>query len=455
MTNTDHISQYVFLGVGGMGMSALARYYHFSGREVLGYDRTLGPVALQLQKEGIWLTTDMNALWDTGKLKSPGHTRIVYTAAIPADDPMLNRLRSEGYAIRKRAVELGEVVQGRNCMAVAGTHGKTTTASILTHLLVQTGQPVTAFLGGISEDLGSNFVHSPTIPGKERVYVVEADEFDRSFLQLHPSSACVTSLDADHLDIYGTPEELESAYGQFVSQVTQPERVFAPAGLQLRGQTLALEQDADYALHNIRIEAGRYRFDYHYPDGVVADVWTSLPGRHNLMNALGALALAGQVQPARALARALESCKGVWRRFNTLYRSDKLTIIDDYAHHPTEIEAVYDALREMYPGQKLSVLFQPHLYSRTRDFGDGFGQSLSRFAVVRLLPVYPAREEPLAGIDSGWLLDKVDCGDKGLLTGDEITEWIRQSQGGVLAVLGAGDIGEMIRVSVTQIEREE
>lgn len=431
-------------------MSALARYYHSTGCQVLGYDRTLGPVALQLQKEGIWVTTEVEGLWESGRLQGPDRVRVVYTAAIPERSPVLERFERLGYPIRKRALELADIVRGRRSMAIAGTHGKTTTASILTHILLESGHPVTAFLGGISEDFGSNFIHRGEGDTPERIFVVEADEFDRSFLHLHPWSACITSLDPDHLDIYGTHENLVEAYLQFAAQVVRPEGVYAPRRLSLGGSTLALEEQADYSFRDIEVRDGWYTFDFHYPDGKVEGVMTSLPGRHNLMNALCALALAVQAVPYDA-ARYLEGCRGVHRRFNTLYRSDSLVVVDDYAHHPTEIDAVYDALRELYPGKKLHALFQPHLYSRTRDFGPAFARSLSRFDSVRLMEIYPAREEPLPGIDSSWLLSQIPSYDKAMILSHELAEWVGGMQDCVLAAMGAGDIGEDIRELITKM----
>ncbi len=432
-------------------MSAIARYYHYTGAEVLGYDRSLGPVVLQLQKEGITVTTDMDELWEEGRLRGTSEVRVVYTAAITEGSSLLEAFREKGYTLRKRARELADIVNGRNCMAIAGTHGKTTTASILTHILKESGQAVTAFLGGISEDFGSNFLHVETANESERVFVVEADEYDRSFLHLRPSSVCITSMDADHLDIYGTPGELREAYLQFLSQVQDPNAVFAPTQLGLEARSLSLDEEGEYAFRDIRVSNGVYEFDFVHPGGVVSGVKTALPGRHNLMNALGALALALQRAPAETAARTLATFKGVWRRFNLLYRTGDRVIVDDYAHHPTEIDAVYQALRELYPGSSLHALFQPHLYSRTRDFGKEFASSLQQFDSVRLMEVYPAREEPIAGVDSQWLLDQIDHPDKGILSNNELSEWYHTLGPGVVASMGAGDIGEEIRRLLNQI----
>lgn len=433
-------------------MSAIARYYLHIGAEVLGYDRSLGSVALQLQKEGIWITSDADELWKEGRLRSAAKVRVIYTAAIAENSTILQAFREKGYTVRKRAMELASIVDGRNCMAVAGTHGKTTTASILTHILKESGQAVTAFLGGISEDFGSNFLHVEAEDETRRVFVVEADEYDRSFLQLNPVSACITSLDADHLDIYDTPEKLKEAYMQFLSQVQNPNAVFAPVHLGLKARSLALDGQGEFAFRDIRVSHGVYEFDFVHPDGIVKGVKTGLPGRHNLMNALGALALALQCVPAETAARSLQTCKGVWRRFNVLYRSTERVIVDDYAHHPTEIDAVYQALKELYPGRDLHALFQPHLYSRTRDFGQGFARSLQRFDSVRLMEVYPAREEPIPGVDSRWLLQLIDHPDKGILSKSELSNWYMGMAPGVLASMGAGDIGEEIRRVVNEIK---
>ena len=323
------------------------------------------------------------------------------------------------------------------CFAVAGTHGKTTTSSILAHLLRETGTPLCAFLGGISEDFNSNFLFE----GQE-YSVVEADEFDRSFLRLSPDVACITSMDADHLDIYGSKSELIKSFIEFANRLKPNGKLFVRNGLPIKGITYGIEDDSDYCIRNIKIEHGTYIFDLETPDITIEGVRFNKPGRHNLLNGLVAFAMAIQAgSPPYRLAQALEKFKGVQRRFSYKIKTKDFVFIDDYAHHPTEINAVFDAIAEMHPDKKVLAVFQPHLFSRTRDFGDDFAESLAKFDGVLLLEIYPAREQPIKGINAEWLLKKIRNPNKKLIKKEDLITEIREQNPEVLVTMGAGDIG--------------
>jgi UDP-N-acetylmuramate--alanine ligase len=332
---------------------------------------------------------------------------------------------------------LGLVYNPYYLIAVAGTHGKTTTSCILAHLLDASGTPITAFLGGISEDFNSNFL----MKGGDKT-VVEADEFDRSFLQLSPDIACITSMDADHLDIYGDHEQLKQSFRDFAAKLKPGGSLFVKNGLPISGLTYGIEDNSDYCARNLRVENGTYIFDLKTPETVVQDIRFNKPGRHNLLNGVAAMAMALKAGAAPdKLVRAMESFKGVQRRFSYVIKQDDFVFIDDYAHHPTEIEAVYQAVKEMHPDKRTLVVFQPHLYSRTRDFGDAFARSLEKFDAILLLDIYPAREKPIPGITSEWLLEKIKNPNKKRIAKDEISREITARSPEVFVTLGAGDIG--------------
>ena len=350
-----------FIGIGGIGMSALARYFQSLGKTVAGYDRVSTEITDGLIELGIpvHFEDDINLI--DKSFRDPRNTLVIYTPAIPEDHMEFTFFKHEGFEIMKRAEVLGLITEQTICLAIAGTHGKTTTTSILAHLLVESDIEVTAFLGGISENYDSNLIQNGN-----KVTVVEADEFDRSFLKLSPDFASVTSMDADHLDIYGNPDELKKAFREFSDRLKPDGKLIIMKGLPLDGLTCAVDEPADYSAQNIRIENGTYVFDLLTPESEIENIRFNLPGRHNLSNAVIALAMAIEYgcAPYR-LARALASYKGVKRRFSCHIKTKDLVYIDDYAHHPEEINAVHQAVREMYPGKKVLVLFQPHLFSRT------------------------------------------------------------------------------------------
>ncbi len=435
--NLKDVYNIYFIGIGGIGMSALARYFKFVNKNVSGYDKTETPLVNELMALGIpvHFEDDVNSI--SNEFKNAEHTLVVYTPAVPKDFGELRFFLDGGFAVKKRSEVLGMITQDTFCFAVAGTHGKTTTSSILAHLLNETDMPLIALLGGISEDFNSNFL----LKGTE-YSVVEADEYDRSFLQLAPDVACITSMDADHLDIYGDATELTKSFKAFAAKIKPNGKLFVRKGLPLPGISYGIEGDADYCINNVRIEEGAYVFDLKTPKEKVNNVRFNKPGEHNLLNGLAAFAMASQVvSNTHQLAEALSSFKGVQRRFSYQIKEKDFIFIDDYAHHPTEIEAVYQAVTEMHPNKKTMVVFQPHLYSRTRDFIKGFASSLAKFDHILLLDIYPARETPIKGVDSSWLLGKIDNPNKKLVQREKIIDEINNCQPEVLITMGAGDIG--------------
>lgn len=439
--NLSTIYNIYFIGIGGIGMSALARYFVANGKNVSGYDKTPTELTDTLQHLGasIHFIDDVKQI--DGKFLSPENTLVVFTPAIPSSHSELNYFKANGFKVMKRSAVLGEITKQSVCLAVAGTHGKTTTTSILGHLLNECNVPVTAFLGGISENYNSNLILNGTA-----VTVVEADEFDRSFLTLSPDLACITSMDADHLDIYGDAAELEKTFKDFSECIKPNGKLFVRNGLPLNGITYGVEDDADYSAQNIKIENGSYVFDIQTPKGLYKDFKFNLPGRHNLSNAIIALAMSVEYGlPHHQLAKGLASYKGVKRRFTYQIKTDDFVFIDDYAHHPEEINAVHQAVSEMYPGKKVLAIFQPHLFTRTRDFIEGFAKSLSKFDEVVLLDIYPARELPIEGVTSKWLLKKINNTNKKLIQKSELINEIKKSDAKVVLTIGAGDIGQEVK----------
>ena len=437
--NLNQIHNVYFIGIGGIGMSALARYFQYIGKKVVGYDKTPTQLTDELQEIGleIHFEDNINLIPDDFYVEN---TLVIVTPAVPVSHSEWNYFIEREFTIKKRAEVLGIITKDTYCFAVAGTHGKTTTSSILGHVLYESGVDVTAFLGGIVENYNSNLIGS----GKT-VTVVEADEFDRSFLHLHPNVSCVTSMDADHLDIYGDAASIEESFREFAAK-TSSENLYVIKGLPLEGNTIGVNNNADFSAQNIRIENGFYVFDVKTPTEVVKNVKFGLPGHHNLTNALLAFAMAKSygVSNEKIIA-ALASFKGVRRRFSFQIREEKLVYIDDYAHHPTEINAVHQAVRELYPNKKIIAAFQPHLFSRTKDFVDGFAESLSQFDEILLMEIYPARELPMEGVNSTWLLSKIDNPNKKLVSKEELFTAFENSDADVFITIGAGDIGELVK----------
>lgn len=439
--NLNQIHNVYFVGIGGIGMSALARYFMAANKNVAGYDKTKTEITDALENLGanIHFIDDLNDI--SAQYFNNHETLIIYTPAVSKDHGELNYFFDNGFKVLKRSEVLGLITKNTICLAIAGTHGKTTTTSILGHLLYECNIEMTAFLGGISENYDSNLIQNGN-----KVTVVEADEFDRSFLTLSPDYACITSMDADHLDIYGSAEHLKESFIAFSKKLKPEGKLFIKKGLPLNGITYAIEEEADYIAHNIKIENGTYVFDVKTPTQNIQNLKFNLPGRHNLSNALIALAMAVEFGCSpNSLSNALASYKGVKRRFTYQIKTDDLIFIDDYAHHPEEIKAVYQAVREMYPNQKVLAIFQPHLFSRTKDFADEFASSLEKFDSILLLEIYPARELPIEGVNSQWLLDKINNSNKKLISKSEIVNEINKSDIKIILTIGAGDIGAEVK----------
>ncbi len=438
--NLNQIHNVYFIGIGGIGMSALARYFKTLDKNVSGYDKTETELTKELEGSGINIHfEDSIAQIPTDFYQE--NTLVIITPAIPSHHSEWNYFIERDYQIKKRAEVLGIITKDTFCFAVAGTHGKTTTSSILGHILFQSGVDVTSFIGGIVENYDSNLIGN----GKT-VTVVEADEFDRSFLHLHPNIACVTSTDADHLDIYGDKESIEASFREFADKVEDKSKLFIAKGLHPEGIEVAVNEEASFKAFNVSIENSEYLFDVQTPTEIIKDLRFSLPGKHNLTNALMALAMAKTYGIANDdIRKALANFRGIRRRFSFQIKTDKLVFIDDYAHHPTEINAVQQAVRELYPNQKVLAIFQPHLFSRTKDFADGFAESLSAFDEILLLDIYPARELPMEGITSQWLLSKMTNPNAKLVTKDALITSIKSSEAKVIVTIGAGDIGELVK----------
>ncbi|MFZ4670967.1 MAG: UDP-N-acetylmuramate--L-alanine ligase [Flavobacterium sp.] len=437
--NLNQIHNVYFIGIGGIGMSALARYFQNIGKNVSGYDKTPTFLTAELMANG------MNIHFEDKISLIPAdyyleNTLVIITPAVPVSHSEWNYFLERDYVVKKRAEVLGIITKDTFCFAVAGTHGKTTTSSILGHILYESGADVTAFLGGIVENYNSNLIGN----GKT-VTVVEADEFDRSFLHLHPDIACVTSMDADHLDVYGDKSAIEDSFREFADKVENKNNLFVPKGLPLEALTIGIDEESTYKAFNIRIEKGFYVFDVQTPTEIIKDLQFGLPGRHNLMNAMMALAMAKTYgTTTESIAKALATFKGIQRRFSYQIKTENLVYVDDYAHHPTEINAVHQAVRELYPNEKVLAIFQPHLFSRTKDFADDFAKSLSQFDEILMLEIYPARELTIEGITSSWLLSKIENPNKKLVSKTDLVPSILASNAKIIITIGAGDIGELV-----------
>ena len=435
-----------FIGIGGIGMSALARWFKFKGYAVAGYDKTPSDLTRELEAEGIPVHyEDRPDLIPT----DPGSTLVVYTPAVPDDLGELKAVRAGGYNVLKRSQILGEITSGQKCLAVAGTHGKTTTSTLVAHILTESGEGCSAFLGGVSRNYNTNMLmsHNP-------VAVAEADEFDRSFLRLHPAIAAITAMDADHLDIYGDLAHVQEAYRQFASQVS--EVLIHKLGLPLEpGVTQAKmysyslgDPRADFYGTNMRLgQDGHYTFDLVHPGGVIIDIRTGTLGALNVENAIAAAAicLCHGTKPD-AIRKAIGSYLGAHRRLEEYINTPTLTFLDDYAHHPAELEASIRTVRDIFPGRKLTAIFQPHLYTRTRDFAPEFARALSLCDRVVLLDIYPAREEPIPGVTSEIILKDITAPQKELVPYGELLDWVRKcSDVNVLVTFGAGNIDRLVK----------
>lgn len=451
MTNTlGNIRNVYFLGIGGIGMSALARYFNANGYQVAGYDKNETELVAELRSEGIQIHTDDNADFIAADFKNPNFTLVVYTPAIPADMTELVFFRKNGFEIMKRAQVLGQITRSQRGICIAGTHGKTTTCTLTAHLLSQSQVGCSAFLGGISKNFDKNIL----ISAKNDLVVIEADEFDHSFLTLTPYMAVITATDADHLDIYGTEAEYRKAFEDFSALVRPGGTLIVKKGLPIKPrakQNVRLltygVAEGDFHAENIRIGNGEIVFDFAHPTGRICDIKLGVPVYINIENGIAAMALALLNGASYSEIRtAMASFKGVKRRFDFHVKTDGLTIVDDYAHHPMELKASIESLKAIYPGKKITGIFMPHLYSRTRDLAEGFAQSLSLLDEAILLPIYPAREQPIPGISSQWLAGMVTAPVVKTLTKEELPTYLAQHkhQLQVVATLGAGDVDQLI-----------
>tara|TARA_B100000963_G_scaffold105894_1_gene91889 strand:- start:2564 stop:3889 length:1326 start_codon:yes stop_codon:yes gene_type:complete len=430
-------NKYYFLGIGGIGMSAIAKYLFDRGNNVMGYDKTSSPITDKLIESGITVLFDacVSALPEDYRYKE---TQIVYTPAVSIEHPQLNFFKEQGNDIKKRAEVLGEITKDSVVFAIAGTHGKTTTASFLAHFFSYLNLEFTAFLGGFMNEFQTNLVQ------KGNSYsIVEADEYDRSFLQLSPDFACITSMDADHLDIYGNHSNLKKAFGQFSELVKQ--KLVIAHGVGLQGVSYSIDNKADYYAQDISISEQGYNFDLVTPTKIYRKVYLNAIGRHNLSNAIGALAVldVGGL-PLDKVLPSLRTFEGIQRRMEVFSLKNKM-LIDDYAHHPEEIKAVLNTISEFYPNKKNMVVFQPHLFSRTQDFMDEFAEVLNQFDEIVLMEIYPAREKPILEVTSDALLDLIKNPNKRKISKEVFRTTILNSDADLVLILGAGDIGNHIQ----------
>jgi len=435
-----------FLGIGGIGMSALARYFKQLGWDVAGYDKTETALTLQLQEEGIDVHyTDLDASIPE-LYQDKNRTIVIITPAVPVKLGELLYFQHNDFTIQKRSEVLGMITRTSMGIGVAGTHGKTTTSTMLAHILNESELKCTAFLGGISTNFKSNLLISST----SDFTVIEADEFDRSFLRLKPFASIITSTDPDHLDIYGDADHFKEGFELYAGLTSKNGVLVQRYGLDLASNAKNVtyginESKADYFGENVRAEDGKFLMDVHTPTGIWKSVEIGIPGIHNAENALACIALCTFLHLEETEIRhGLRTFLGVKRRFEYQVKSQNLTYIDDYAHHPTEIQAFLSSVKMMYPNQKITGVFQPHLFSRTRDFFDGFAKELSALDEVILLPIYPAREEPIDGITSDALLEKITSSHKSCLLPQDVIELLSQQTEGVFVTIGAGDIDRIV-----------
>ncbi|MHA4737612.1 UDP-N-acetylmuramate--L-alanine ligase [Dyadobacter sp. MSC1_007] len=449
VTNWKYI---YFVGIGGIGMSALARWFNANGFEVAGYDKTMTPLVKKLIEEGITVTLeDEITTIPAGFTQDPQQTLIIYTPAVPVQHKQMIYFRDTNFLILKRSQVLGILTKNLRTIGVAGTHGKTTTSSLVAHILRHAQVNSTAFLGGITQNYGTNLLlNEPTEHLEEVFCVVEADEFDRSFLTLFPEIAIVTSTDADHLDIYGKHEAVLESFRDYVSQIDENGALFMRDGLEIASSTKAKVltyslKNGDYHSTNIRIENARFVFDLIYPEGVIEGIAMKIPGYHNIENSIAATAVALYlgVTPEK-IREALENYGGVKRRFEYQVEEEGCVYIDDYAHHPAEIEAFLSSVKGLYPGRHVTAIFQPHLFTRTRDFADGFAESLSLADRLLLLEIYPARELPIEGVNAEMVLEKVTTPDKQLVAKEEVLKILKELNTDIVVTIGAGDIDTLV-----------
>ncbi|MBN2683340.1 MAG: UDP-N-acetylmuramate--L-alanine ligase [Bacteroidales bacterium] len=454
------INTYYFIGIGGIGMSALARFFLLNGKRISGYDKNHSDITNTLKNEGAEI------VFDESILAIPEHLlqiekesiAIIYTPAIPLDHPQLVYFTQNNFRIFKRSEMLGEITKNNKCLAVAGTHGKTTVSTLLSHLLNQTSNSCSAFLGGISKNYKTNFLHS----NKSQRMVVEADEFDRSFLTLNPSLSIITSIDADHLDIYGNKESIKESFNLFANKLYENGILIYKEGLELKLNekikkfTYSIKSElADFHIKDLRVIDGFYKFSLVSPEKTINNLVLGLPGRFNLENAVAASAAAIISEISESELRlGLATFKGVVRRFDFQLRNEKIVFIDDYAHHPEEIKACLNSVKELFPNKKITAVFQPHLFTRTRDFANEFSSALSIANETILLPIYPAREKPIEGINSELLLKNITCKEKQICEMTELVNILQNKNIEIIITMGAGDIDKLVKPIKEMLEKK-
>ena len=443
LENYKHI---YFLGIGGIGMSSLALYVLNENKEVGGYDKVKSEITDTLISQGATINFNDEFKIIPKSFLDKENTLIVYTPAIPLSNKQFVFFKKSGFTIIKRSELLGEISRDKFCIAIAGTHGKTTTSSILSHILFDNNLNFTSFVGGISENYNTNLIQN----GSE-IILVEADEFDRSFLTLNPNIACVTSIDADHLDIYENEMELKKSFNQFKNNIKKGGVLFVNDQIPMNGITYGFNSNSNYFISNYRVDDEVAHFDINFKKSITS-IQFKMQGKHNALNALVAFAIGNFLGINNEdIQKSLSTFKGVKRRFTYILKSPRV-IIDDYAHHPTEIDAVQKSVKEMYPGKKITAVFQPHLYTRTRDFMDQFAESLSEFDEIILTDIYPAREQPIKNINSQALLKKIKNNRKLISKKSNLSSCLKNSKSDVFVIMGAGDISDEVQLIKEKIE---
>ena len=453
----NKFTQYYFLGIGGIGMSALARYFYTKGFRVAGYDRTETKLTSDLQAEGIAVCFDEAVNQIPTRYTKPENTLVVITPAIPQNHPQLKYFQENNFTIQKRAQVLGNITRQSKGICIAGTHGKTTTSTITAHLLYQSQVSCNAFLGGIANNYNSNLLLS----SESNLVVIEADEYDRSFHQLSPYMAVITSADPDHLDIYETADAFRESFEHFTSLIRAGGALIMRKGIDIvpklqkgvKLYTYSMDEGGDFCAENIRTAKGEIRFDFVTPTDRINDVRLGVPVRINVENSVAAMALAWlNGVSSDEIRTGISSFSGIYRRFNVVYKTDKLVFMDDYAHHPSELKASISSIRNLYPDRKITGIFQPHLYSRTRDFAPAFAEALSQLDELILLDIYPARELPIEGVDSELILRDVKLKNKTLCSKENLLPLLKEKELDVLVTFGAGDIDKLVPLIKEQLK---
>ena len=435
-----------FLGIGGIGMSSLALYFIDKQKSVGGYDKVKSSITKQLSLKGSVINYENSKANIPNKFLNKEETLVVYTPAIPKSNKQFVFFQQSSFKILKRSEILGILSKNKFCIAVAGTHGKTTTASILSHILLENNIKFTSFVGGISENYNTNFIQNG-----DEIILVEADEFDRSFLTLYPDIACITSIDPDHLDVYFNEQSLHDSFTDFTNNIKNEGVLLVNEKISIKGSTFGFDKNSDFHITNYNVSNEEVFFDINY-NGLISSIKFNMQGRHNALNALVAFAIGLELKIDKLkLSKSLSTFLGVKRRFTYVLKSPKI-IIDDYAHHPKEIEEISKSIKELYPEKKVTAVFQPHLYSRTRDFMSEFAQSLSLFDEVVLTEIYPAREKPIKNINSENLLNRIENNNKCLISKSNLPKYLSKSSSDILVIMGAGDISEEVNSIKKHIE---